>query len=88
MEVIPTIEYKYLATKYANTNPEYRQKVRQWSRESAARQRARDPAADNEKKRNYLREKYNNDPEYRQRKIAQNKAYQERKKLERATLIP
>lgn len=86
MEVIPTIEYKYLATKLANTDPAYREKVRQWSRESASRQRARDPAGDNEKKRNYLREKYNNDPEYRERKLAMNRAYQARKKAEKALI--
>lgn len=86
MEVLPTIEYKYLATKYANTNPEYRDKVRQWTRESAARRKARDPDLFREKQRDYIRDRYNNDPEFRERKIAIVKAYQARKKAEKAII--
>lgn len=86
MEVLPAIEYKYLATKYANTNPEYREKVRQWTRESAMRRKARDPDLFREKQRDYIRDRYNNDPEYRERKIAMTKAYQARKKAEKALI--
>ena len=86
MEVLPAIEYKYLATKYANTNPEYREKVRQWTRESAARQRAKDPEGYKEYLRNYMKDRYNSDPAYRERKIAMNKAYQARKKAEKALI--
>jgi hypothetical protein len=74
------VDYKYRSTMYANTNPEYREKARAWARESAARIRAKDPQAFREKQNAYLKDRYSNDPEYREKKLAYNRAYKEKKK--------
>jgi hypothetical protein len=78
-----TIEYKYRATKLLNTDPTYRAKVNQWARESAVRQKARYPDGYREKQRIYMKDRYNNDPEFRERKLAMNRAYIARKKAEK-----
>ena len=77
------VQYKYRATMYANTNPEYREKTREWARQGASRIRAKDPEGYNEKQRAYQKDRYNNDQEFRAKKIASIKAYQAKKKAEK-----
>ena len=77
------VQYKYRATMYANTNSEYREKTREWARQGAYRIRAKDPEGYNEKHRVYQKDRYNNDPEFRAKKIASIKAYQAKKKAEK-----
>jgi hypothetical protein len=83
-----TVQYKWRSTMYANTNPEYREKTRKWVKESTARRIAKDPEAFKEMQRNYVNDRYKNDPEFRERKLAISKAYYERKKAQKIQQVP
>jgi hypothetical protein len=82
------IEYKYRSTMYANTNPEYREKARAWAREGAARLKAKYPQAFRKKQNAYLKNRYDTDLEYREKKLAYNREYREKKKAEAMTITP
>lgn len=55
------------ATWYYQNDEAYREKARQWSKESIQRLKAKDPEGFNEKNRVYMKNKYHNDPEYAQK---------------------
>lgn len=69
METSSNIERpKYKSSTWYYHNVEgYREKVLQWTKECIARRKAENPEVFNEKAKNYMRNKYQNDPEYRER---------------------
>lgn len=59
---------KYATASWYYQNDEtYREKAKQWSKESIQRRKAKDPEAFNEKNRVYMKDKYQSDPEYAQK---------------------
>ena len=66
------VQLKYkTASWYYKNDPEYKKKLQEWRKNNDAKHRAADPEGYNEKKRIYVKNKYQTDPEYREKKKAQ-----------------
>jgi hypothetical protein len=71
--VQPDLKYKTAKWYYQNV-PEFREKAKQWSRDSQKRRKEQNPEAVREANRNVMRNKYQTDPEYREKQKERAKA--------------
>jgi hypothetical protein len=69
---------------YYNNSESYREKAKKWSKDRIYEVRAADPEAFNEKQRDYIRNKYQTDPAYRERQKARALARYYAKKAEKS----
>lgn len=81
------IKPKYAtSTWYYQNVPEFREKVKQWSKESHHRRKEANPEAVTEANRRYSYNRYNNDPEYREKQIQRSRERYYKKKAEKLAL--
>lgn len=88
MDTPTVVKPKYAtSTWYYQNVPEFREKVKQWSKESHQRRKEANPEAVKEANRKSSHSKYHNDPEYRERQIQRAKERYYKKKAEREAQV-
>lgn len=76
------ITLKYKTSKYYyHNNEQFRERAKTMMRENYRRRKAENPEKERERLRDLNRNKYQNDPEYREKKKADNRARSQAKRL-------